>query len=216
MLPEIDESMFQPLVEHLSKGIKVFGMAPVRGTTPDISKASWTDPRLHYLLMKFGLMYVPIPFTSVQISDSSKELKFDRQSRGTTYIVAFGSFTGGELVLKGDMDVHYNIRHRPMIFDTNCPYYTNEAVGKRWTIAFYSLKPKAWLRQLSDYEAVVYDGVWVIAWYRPGEKPVYLSKKNGLPRPKNKKKIKEVKEPVINNPRLSEAQNLLHRALTQE
>jgi hypothetical protein len=160
-------------------------------------------------------MNVPIPFTSVQVSDSSKELKFDRQSRGMTYIVAFGSFTGGELVLKGDMDVHYNIRHRPMIFDTNSSYYTTEAKGKRWTIAFYSLKPKVWLRQLSDYEAVVVDGSWVIAWYRPGEKPIYLSKKNGLPRPKNKKKIKEVKEPVINNPRLSEAQNLLQRALEE-
>jgi hypothetical protein len=62
----------------------------------------------------------------------------------------------------------------------------------------------------------VYDGQWVMAWHRKGEKTIYLSKRNGLPRPTNKKKIKEVKEPIINNPRLSDAQNLLQRAIDKE
>jgi len=132
-LPELDASAFQPLIEHLSKhnipinkyrkGVGIgrsqcFGMVRKRSLAPDLSRCSWMDPRLHYLLMKFALVNMPpgFTFTSVQVNDSYMcEAHFDKHNRGNSYIVAFGSYTGGELVLKEPQDKEYNIRHRPIL-----------------------------------------------------------------------------------------------------
>jgi hypothetical protein len=98
-----------------------------------------------------------------------------------------------------------------MIFDTSCTeHFFKEFEGRRWTIAFHSITSKIpMVRSLADYEAVVHDGSWVIAWYKQGEPTVYLSKKNGLPMPTNKRKVKEIPEVVILNKRFTAAQNLM-------
>jgi hypothetical protein len=133
--------------------------------------------------------------------------------------VAFGSFTGGELVLKAcnklktGVDKEYNIRHRPLLFDgSKTEHYTKEFEGKRWSIVYHTLvsPPKfPMVRQLSDYEAVVKDGVWVMAWYKEGEPTVYLSKKNGLAHPLKGKKKEKPALPSIEDSGLSEAQNFM-------
>jgi len=184
---------------------------------PDLSRQSWLDPRLHYLLMKFALVHLPpdLTFTSIQVNDSYKcEAHFDRHNQGLSYIVAFGSFTDGELVLKeAGGDKAYNIRHRPLLFDgSKTEHYTKEFTGKRWSIVYHTLvsPPKhPMIRKLSDYEAVVKDGVWVMAWYKEGEPTVYLSKKNGLEHPlKGRKKIVPL-DTVIEDSGLCEAQNFM-------
>ena len=232
-LPELDGAAFQPLIEHLTKtnipvnkfrkgaGIgrsQCFGMVRKRSLAPDLSRCSWIDPRLHYLLMKFALMHMPpgFTFTSIQVNDSyTCEAHFDKHNVGNSYIVAFGPFTGGELVLKNPTDRGYNIRHRPLLFDGSVvEHYTKEFVGRRWSIVFHTLVPPAkfpMIRKLDDYEAVFRDGSWVIAWRREGESTVYLSKKNGLPHP-----LKGRKKPVVAAPvedaRFTPAQNLMLRA----
>ena len=233
-LPELDASAFQPLIEHLSKhnipinkyrkGVGIgrsqcYGMVRKRSMSPDLSRCSWMDPRLHYLLMKFGLMYLPpeFTFTSVQVNDSYMcEAHFDKHNRGNSYIVAFGSYTGGELVLKNPTDTEYNIRHRPILFDgSKIEHYTKEFTGRRWSIVFHTLVPPPkfpMIRKLEDYEAVCKDGQWVIAWYRQGEPTVYLSKKNGLAHPlKGRKKVlaDAALTEVAYDLRLTAAQNLM-------
>lgn len=194
-----------------------FGMVRKRSMAPDLSRQSWLDPRLHYLLMKFGLVHLPpgLTFTSIQVNDSYKcAAHFDKHNSGDSFIVAFGSYTGGELVLKevgGDKD--YNIRHRPLLFDgSKLEHYTKEWVGRRWSIVYHTLvsPPKhPMIRRLEDYEAVVKDGVWVIAWHKPGEPTVYLSKKNGLEHPlKGRKKVIPPKA-MVEDVGLSEAQNFM-------
>jgi hypothetical protein len=127
--------------------------------------------------------------------------------------VAFGSFTDGELVLKDGVDKPYNIRHRPLLFDgSKLEHYTKEFTGKRWSIVYHTLvsPPKhPMIRKLSDYEAVVRDGVWVMAWYREGESTVYLSKKNGLAHPLRGRKKVVALPTVIEDSGLSEAQNFM-------
>lgn len=218
VLEEIDSSVFQPLVDHLSKQKRTataLGMTHKRSMAPDLSKHSWLDPRLYYLVMKYALVYLPIDFsfTTVQIHDSSMSYpKFDKQSRGSTYIVAFGSYINGEIVLKEcSGDVEHNIRHRPMIFNTSTTeHFFKEFSGRRWTMAFHTIRSKIpMVRSLSDYEAVCHDGSWAIAWYRQGEPTIYLSKKNGLPMPTNKRKIKEIAPEPIYNKRFTVAQNLM-------
>ena len=230
-LSEIDASAFQPLLDHLSKhqipinkyrkgvGIgrsQAFGMVRKRSLAPDLSRCSWLDPRLHYLLMKFGLVHLPpdFTFTSIQVNANySCAPHFDKHNTGVSFIVAFGSFTGGELVLKEGQDKEYNIRHRPLLFNGSCTeHYTKEWIGNRYSLVYHTLVPPSkfpMVRKLSDYEAVLRDGQYVIAWYRQGEPTKYLSKKNGLDHPlKGRKKTVVVPE-IAYDLRLTAAQNLM-------
>lgn len=219
-LPELDESAFRELIDHLSKtnipinkyrkGVgegrsQCLGMVRKRSMAPDLSRQSWMDARLHYLLMKFARLHVEIPFTSVQINDSYKcAAHKDKHNAGDSYIVGFGPYTGGELVLKMPEDREYNIRHRPILFNgSEIEHYTKDWVGRRWTIVFHTLVSPAkfpMIKQLDQYEAVVMDGVWCIAYREPGRPVQYLSKKNGLPHPlKGRKKKKEETTVIIND-----------------
>jgi len=232
-LPELDESAFRPLMDHLSKKniqmnryrksvgdgrSQCFGMVRKRSMAPDLSRQSWLDPQLHYLLMKFAALNVPIPFTSIQVNDSLKCASHkDKHNEGDSYIVGFGQYTGGELILKGDGGGEFNIRHRPLLFNgSEIEHETKDFTGRRWTIVFHTLvsPPKfPMIRKLSDYEAVFKDDNYVIAWYRDGLPTMYLSKKNGLPHTlKGRKKVKFEEPETEDDPGLTVAQNLMLRA----
>ena len=220
-LEELDESAFRELIDHLTRknipinkyrtGVGVgrsqcFGMVRKRSQAPDLSRQSWMDARLHYLLMKFARLHVPIPFTSVQINDSYKcAAHKDKHNSGDSYIVGFGPYTGGELVLKMPDDREYNIRHRPILFNgSTVEHWTKDFVGRRWTIVFHTLvSPTKFpmIKNLEQYEAVVVDGSWVIAYREPGRSVRYLSKKNGLEHPLKGRKKKPVETPteIIND-----------------
>lgn len=232
-LPEIDESAFKDLREHLiNNNIPInryrksvgdgrsqcYGMVRKRSMPPDLSRCSWCDPRLHYLLMLFARMYVPIKFTSIQVNDSLLCLPHkDIHNVGESFIVAFGDFTDGELVLNlPDGKKELNIRHRPVLFDgSKIEHSVKEFKGRRWSIVYHTLEvPKKlpMIRSLTDYDAVVRNGQYVIAFYKPGEPVEYLSKKNGLPHPlKGRKKAAKpiVQEKILKNPLLTLAQNLM-------
>ena len=248
-LPELDSSAFSALIGHLTKrqipmnryrkGVgdgrsQCYGMVRKRSMAPDLSRCSWEDPQLHYLLMKFALVHLPpdFTFTSVQVNDSYKCLRHkDKHNQGDSYIVGFGPYTGGELILHrdaaemakgGSLGVvissrqEFNIRHRPLLFDgSKIEHETKEYEGRRWTIVFHTLvsPPKfPMVRKLSDYEAVTKDGTFVIAWYKDGEPTQYLSKKNGLPHPLKGRKVKKPVAEEPNDPTLTEAQNMMLRA----
>ena len=190
-LAELDERDFKDLKDHLNKpnipikksknGVtKQFGIVRKRAEAPDLSADSWKDARLYYLLMRFAREHINIPFTSVQISDSKTYVK---HSEGNCYIVSFGSYMDGELVIDTK---EYNIRHRPMIFDISKmedKYFSKEYSGNRWTLIYYSLKAHKKFpitKSLLEYESITRDGEYVIAWYKEGESVQYLSKKSGL------------------------------------
>jgi hypothetical protein len=177
------------------------------------------DARLHHLLMKFALVHVPIPFTSVQVNDSYLcAAHKDKHNSGDSYIVGFGPYTGGELVLKNPTDTEYNIRHRPILFNgSQIEHFTKQFTGRRWTIVYHTLvsPPKfPMVNKLEDFEACVIDGSWVIAWRREGHPVTYLSKKNGLPHPLKGRKKKPEPEPLLEDASLNPAQNLMLRAMT--
>jgi len=149
--------------------------------------------------------------------------KLDGHNKGLSWVVRFGAFTGGELVLKTPTDIEHNIRHRPIVFNPKeTEHYFKEAVGDCWTIVFYTVLHKlAPERSITDYEAVFIDGKWSIAFYRPGQPTLYLSKKSGLPFLSKKKEAekwsflgaqKKVEATVKDDPKFSAAQNLMMRA----
>lgn len=226
-LPELDEREFKDLREHLSKhnipinkyrkGVgdgrsQCFGMVRKRSMAPDLSRNSWCDPRLHYLLMLFARNHVEIPFTSIQVNDNYPCAKHrDKHNVGNSYIVAFGDYTGGELVLDNK---EYNIRHRPLLFDgSKIEHSTKDFTGRRWSLVFHTLEAPAkfpMVRKLSDYEAVCRGGEYVIAWYKDGEPTEYLSKKNGLGHPLKGRIKKNLPEaPKKLNAKMTDAQNLI-------
>ena len=216
-LEELDESAFRDLVNHLtSKRISVnkyrrgvgegrsqcFGMVRKRSQAPDLSRQSWMDARLHHLLMKFALLHVPIPFTSIQVNDSYLCASHkDKHNGGDSYIVGFGPYTGGELVLKDPVDKEYNIRHRPILFNgAEIEHYTKQFSGRRFTLVYHTLvSPERFpmVNKLDDYEAVVVDGAWVIAWRQDGRPVIYLDKKNGLPHPLKGRRAKKKTETTL-------------------
>ena len=201
-LAELDEYAFKELREYLSKNkIKsgVYGMDKI-----DLSKNSWLHPKLLYLLLKYALVHVPIPFTSIKVNVSRPE-----KIKGLSYIVGFGSYTGGELVLNGQEN---SIWHRPLIFNgSDIKHSVKSFVGKRWTIVFYTGNQT--VRKLSDYEPVVRreDGAWVIAFRKDDGSTVYLDKENGLPQPVKDRKTTPEPPTIEDNPRLTAAQNLMLR-----
>ena len=227
-MEELDSSAFRGLLDYLATerqpASQTLGMAFRRGEPPDLSKRSWTQPRLYHLVMKFALVCLPadFPFTSAQLFIGDR--KFDSHNKGLTYIVRFGSYTGGELVLQTPNDTEHNIRHRPMIFNcTEIEHYFKESEGTPWTLVFYTLTTKhAPIRKLSDYEAVYESNKWSIALHQPGHPITYLSKKLGIPYMAKKKEeeqraflgpLKKVKpEPVVDDARYSAAQNLMMRS----
>ena len=87
-------------------------------------------------------------------------------------------------MLKLPNDREYNIRHRPIIFNTTeTEHYTKEWIGWRWVLTFYT----ATTSTLDDYEAAVVDGTWVLAHRQAGKPVQYLSKKTGVVRTRVKK-----------------------------
>ena len=237
-LPEIDSSAFKELLEHLTtKKIEMnryrsnsglgrsqcYGIVRKRSMAPDLSRCSWKDAKMHYLLMKFARVNVPIPFTSIQVNENYQTKKHkDTHNIGDSLIVAFGSYTGGELVLyEGNNKKEYNISNRPLLFNGSKTYHsTNDFTGQRYSLVFHTTEaPIAHpqIRKLDDYQAMVYNGEWVICWYKEGEPCVYLTKKNGLDHPLKARKKKDIQEkkPLIDS-NMSEAQNLLLSILLEQ
>jgi len=228
-MEEIDDSVYRPLLEYLNSKkqpqSQILGLNYIRSHPPDLSKRSWTDPKLYYLVMKIALVCLPTDFTYTTAQLIRGIGKLDNHNKGNSYIVRFGAFSDGELVLKQPTDKQYNIRHRPIIFDcSQTEYYFNEARGDSWTLVFYTVTSKhPPVKTLKDYEAVFESGKWSIAMYRKGEQTLYLSKKSGLPLPLTKKKQEEktsftgvvkAKKPAgpVDDPRFTAVQNLMMRS----
>jgi len=177
--------------------------------------------------MKFALINLPVDFNFTSAQLIRNGTKLDKANKGLSYMVGFGSYTEGDIVLKIPDDTPFNIRHRPLVFDVSkVDHWSKEIRDTRWLLVFYSISSKiALTKSLSNYEAVIENGKWCIAWYKTGEPTIYLSKKSGLPSLIQQKRDEEkfhflvkVKKPknevveIIDDERYSAAQNLMMRA----
>jgi len=205
----LDQTVFSDLLEHLSKnklpvnkyrqkvGVgmsQCFGMVRKRSMAPDLSRCSWNDAKLHHLLMDFSKhLHINFSFSSIQVNANySCRPHFDVHNEGNSYIVGFGDYIGGELVLKTPAgDTSIDIKFKPLLFNGSLiEHYTKEWTGNRYTLVFHTIvsPPKfPMIRSLSDYTAKSIDNnKWVIEC-RDG---TILSRNNGLPHPlKGRKKV---------------------------
>lgn len=165
-LPELDEFAFRDLSEYLKTG-GTYGLKK-----DELTRQTLAKPYLYHLLMKFALVNVSIPFTTIKVN--GKPPKGCKEY----YIVGFGNYTGGELRIANS---NYDIWRRPRIV-REVAEHLPVLTGKRMTLTFYAVETT---RSLLEFEPVVVGDDWVIRQSRQFQPPLYL-------RPE--KRLKAIKE----------------------
>lgn len=165
-LPELDEFAFRDISEYLKAG-GTYGLKKNELTRQTLAK-----PYLYHLLMKFALVNVHIPFTTIKVN--GKPPKGCKEY----YVVGFGNYTGGELRIANS---NYDIWRRPRIV-REVAEHLPVITGKRMTLTFYAVETS---RSLGEFEPVVVGDEWVIRQSRQFQPPLYL---------KPEKRLKAIKE----------------------
>ena len=230
-LPPVQEWELQEILNHLKnvnipinkyrKGVGIgrsqcFGMVRKRSLAPDLSRCSWLDPKLHGLLIKFGIANVPIPYTSIQVNVNYMcEEHKDKHNVGDSYIIGLGEYQDGALYIDTSGNkIDYDIRYKPLLFDGSKNLHgTRPFSGNRITLVYHTLlapKHLPMVRSLSEYESTTFNGEHVIIMRLPGHEPKYLSKKlGGLPHPLTGRKVIKEESESSGEEYLTPAQNLI-------
>ena len=181
-----------------------WGLVRKRSLAPDLSRQSWIDAKLHYLLMKFAEKHVPIPFTSIQVNESYVCAPHkDVGNRGLSYIVGFGDYRGGLLKLHLEpTPVEIDIRVPHLFNGSEILHSTTPFEGKRYSLVFHTLVPPErfpMIKSLNQYKAIQKEGKWVIEYTDASGVVSYLTRATGLPHPlRGRKKVRS--EPIQESP----------------
>lgn len=122
---------------------QTFGVVNRRSMPPDYSRQNWKRPYLYKLLLDFGKKYVDISFTSITVNDNFRAGPHrDRGNVGDSYLVAFGDYSGGELVLhEGPLAGELDIRHNPLVTDFSVTLHSVKPFfGERYSLVYYTFK----------------------------------------------------------------------------
>ena len=202
-LPALPDGATDAIEEHLKKKrisinkyrnkvgegrSQCFGLVRKRSQAPDLSRQSWCDARLHYLLEEFGRRHVPIAFTSVQVNDNYVCAPHkDVHNHGLSYIIGFGEYTGGCLKLHLEPEAREIDIHTPLLFNgSEILHSTTPWVGQRYSLVYHTLvAPPQWplTVSLSQYRAIQKDGIFQIEFTPASGEKKYLTAKDGLPHP---------------------------------
>lgn len=191
----IEELSRQPLQENKYRNVagsgksQAFGVVGRRCLKPDYSRQCWMRPKLFFHLIEFANKYVTIPWSSITVNQNYKSLPHkDKHNKGLSYIVGFGSYTGGNLKIhEGPLEGSHSIRHTPITHDfSKVIHSTEDWEGDRYSLVFYdyftprleSLPPPSVKKEGSTY-----------LFYRGDE---LITRKKGLPHP-----LKDRKKPVL-------------------
>lgn len=164
---------------------QTFGIVNRRSLAPDYSRQNWLRPYLYHLLIEFAAKYVTIPFNSITVNQSYRASAHrDKNNKGDSFLVGFGSYTGGDLkILEGDLSGNHSVWCKPIITDfSKVLHEVDHFVGDRFSLVFYMFESKRSV-PLPDWELRQEEGKW---WfYRDGIK---ITKDKGLPHPLRKSK----------------------------
>ena len=173
---------------------QAFGIVNKRSLPPDYSRQSWLRPYLHKILWDFGRQYVDISFNSVTVNMNYKADKHrDKNNKGDSFLVAFGDYTGGRLLIhEGDLSGAHNIQYRPIKTDfSKVLHSVEEWDGERFSLVYYTFARKGIVPQLPPCSIREENGQY---WFYRGDEKI--TKKNGLPHPLRgrKKTVLETQE----------------------
>lgn len=159
-----------------------FGLVNRRCLPVDWSRQCWLRPKLFYHLQEFAKRYVDISWTSITVNQNYRCAPHrDKGNYGLSYLVSFGSYTGGDLqILEGDLSGNHNVYCRPLKTDfSKVLHSVDHFTGERYSLVFYNLKTtKMPTEPLPEGEAVFEEGKYVFK--RGGE---VITAKCGLVHP---------------------------------
>lgn len=121
---------------------QAFGLVNRRCLPPDYSRNNWKRAYLYKLLLDYADKYVKIPYNSITLNQDYRAGKhYDRHNRGDSYLVAFGSYTGGDLLIhEGDLSGNHNIYCKPIVADFSKMLHSVEHfTGHRYSLVYYQL-----------------------------------------------------------------------------
>ena len=122
---------------------QTFGVVCRRCLSPDYSRQCWKRPLLYQHLLAFGQKHVQIPWTSITLNDDYKSLPHrDKGNIGDSFIVAFGEYSGGQLVVsEGPLQGSHDIRYTPIVGDfASATHHVSAWEGRRCSLVFYTAK----------------------------------------------------------------------------
>lgn len=169
-----------------------FGIVNRRSLPPDASRQNWLRPRLYKLLLDFGQKYCPLPFSAITVNQNYRaDPHRDKNNRGNSFIVGFGEYTRGRLLIhEGDLSGSHNIRYRPIIYDFSKHLHSVEEFdGERFSLVYYTYARNGLVPQLPPFSVREEEGEYY--FYRGDER---ITKKNGLPHPLRGRKKETVLE----------------------
>lgn len=172
-----------------------FGIVNRRCLPVDYSRQNWLRPKLYYHLQEFAKKYVDISWTSITVNQNYRSLPHrDKGNQGESFLVAFGSYSGGDLrIHEGDLSGSHDIWCKPIKADFSKILHSVDVFsGTRYSLVFYTLKPTKMPKEpLPKGEAVFENGTYVFK--RDGK---IITPKEGLDHPLRGRKKEEKKGSV--------------------
>jgi hypothetical protein len=190
-----DELKRKPIEKNLYRNkagegrSQTFGLVNKRSVGIDYSRQCWLRPKLLKHLLDFGEKYVAqdISYNAITVNMNFRAEKHrDRNNRGNSFLVAFGDYVDGDLLIhESDLSGSYNIRYHPIITDFSKVLHSVEAFqGERFSLVYYQFAKKGVVPQLPPCSVKEENGKYY--FYRGDQK---ITKQNGLPHPlRNRKK----------------------------
>jgi hypothetical protein len=129
---------------------QAFGIVKRMSYRPWVSRNCWTRPHLWKLLQEFADKHVEVPWKAVQVNVNYESKPHrDKGNQGESFIVGFGEYTGGDLVIHGDSNlepgVTYDTRYRAHSFNGSELLHSNRPhVGNKYSLVFFDWKMPAW------------------------------------------------------------------------
>jgi len=172
---------------------QTFGMVNRRCLPPDYSRQCWKRPLLYKLLLDFAAKHVTIPWNSITLNQNyCAQPHRDKGNTGLSYLVAFGSYTGGKLKMhEGLLAGSHDICGNAIVANFSDTTHSVEPFeGERYSLVFYTLDLFKRFKYCDVPPPSVkeVDGKWI--FYR-GDEAIT----DGLPHPL-KGKIVKITEPI--------------------
>jgi hypothetical protein len=107
------------------------------GKTKGPSRYNQKFPQLYEAIRNLIKLWKPdFEFTTIQVNKNfACSPHIDKNNVGQSYIIGFGNYTGGELVVEGKF---FNIKNRWKKFDGNKGHWVEPFEGTRYSLVFFT------------------------------------------------------------------------------
>lgn len=160
---------------------QAFAIVGKRSQKPDYSRQCWKRAYLFKLLLEFGEKYVDIPYNAITLNHNyQSNPHYDKNNVGDSFLVAFGTYSGGELLIhEGKLTGVHNIYCKPIVTDfSKVLHSVKPFTGERFSLVYYFYDDPKWEIDVPPPSVKKIGDEWV--FFRGDEA---IDKNIGLPHP---------------------------------